>query len=139
VSGHTPGPWTVRHTEYSHMKDSPLCVRECGAGKLPIRVARGSASWWGECETHVMRYESVEGIYAADGSTIAEIAQERDGIGYISQEDAPLIAAAPDFLAAAELAVLYFQRTKDAGGWQGYLAHEAWAALAKAIARAEGK
>jgi hypothetical protein len=63
VKGHTQ--WTVRHTEYSHMKDSPRCLQECGAGKVPIRVWRGSVSWWGACEIHVMRHEAV--IARAEG------------------------------------------------------------------------
>jgi hypothetical protein len=65
------------------MKDSPRCLQECGAGKVPIRVWRGSVSWWGACEIHVMRHES----------------------GCISQGDAPLIAAAPDMLAALKLII----------------------------------
>jgi hypothetical protein len=44
----------------------------------------------------------VEGIYDAGGEAVAET---RDDGGYISKDDAPLIAAAPDLLAALKLIV----------------------------------
>jgi hypothetical protein len=49
-----------------------------------------------------------------------------------------LIAAAPDLLAAAKLAVLHFKRNKATGDFQGDDEHEAWTALDDAISKAEG-
>lgn len=53
--------------------------------------------------------------------------------------DALLRAAAPELLAAAKLAALHFTRQRLSGNFQGDDEHEAWTALEKAIARAEGK
>ena len=58
--------------------------------------------------------------------------------GFLSIDDARLITAAPDLLEAAKLTVLHFQRSQASGNFQGDDEHEAWTALQKAIAKAEG-
>lgn len=56
------------------------------------------------------------------------------------ESNARLIAAAPDLLAAAKLAVLNFARIQHADARDLFDDdHEAWTALEKAIAKAEGK
>lgn len=50
--------------------------------------------------------------------------------------NARLIAAAPDLLAAAQLAVLNFKRSQASGNFQGDDEHESWSALNAAIAKA---
>jgi hypothetical protein len=53
--------------------------------------------------------------------------------------DARLIAAAPDLLDAARLAVLNFRREHAGGAFLGDDSHEAWTALDAAIAKAVGR
>lgn len=50
-----------------------------------------------------------------------------------------LISAALDLLDAAKLTVQNFERTRASGNFLGDDDHEAWLALTKAIAKAEGK
>lgn len=57
----------------------------------------------------------------------------------VNPDDAPLIAAAPDLLAAAKLACLNFDRALVSGNFLGDDEHESWSALSKAIDKAEGR
>ena len=56
-----------------------------------------------------------------------------------NEGDSYLIAAAPELLEAAKLAVLNFERDQVSGGFLGDDEHEAWTALSRAIAKAEGE
>jgi hypothetical protein len=78
-------------------------------------------------------------LVGPDGVDILWYTNEDDGV-HCEEPDAPLIAAAPDLLAAAKLTSLMFKRESvDRSTRLGDDEYEAWAALNKAIAKAEGR
>ena len=78
-------------------------------------------------------------VYAADDTTICEVAAPTEEIG---KEIADLIAAAPELLEAAKTKLAYckkFEGCQDAALLEGEYCSDECAALATAIAKAEGR
>ena len=131
----TPGPWTARMGELGHFKGSPMCDATCGAGLVPVRVEHDpKQEWHGEHEVHHMRENTVEGIYAADGSIVVEVGQDYDERGVISTKDARLIAAAPDLYAALMAILEIGKRDMSNPKYDGYF-ETAYAAISKVEAK----
>ena len=109
MRGHTPGPWEVLPESDSH--EGPLNI----VSEYEEKGGRASANWIAECDLQ------------------SDEAQNR--------ANARLIAAAPDLLEAANLTALHFERMNlhPDVNFMGDDEHEAWGALNRAIAKAEGR
>jgi hypothetical protein len=76
---------------------------------------------------------------AIGGLSVSGNALRGDSGECVESANARLIAAAPELLEAARLQVLNFERSDVSGNFLGDDDHEAWTALNKAIAKAEGR
>jgi hypothetical protein len=108
MSAHTPGPWTVKFAEARHRKGSPICLERCGRGAVPVRIKTDShenatrSGYPNELELHVLLCDFIDDVMAADGTHVVCTGHDYNDGGYVSVDDARLIAAAPDLLAACK-------------------------------------
>jgi hypothetical protein len=120
VSEHTPGPWTVRWSHFTHGAGSNRCGETCGKGQKPLSVSTRS-DYEAEClrrsghagfsnEIHEEPHNDFEELLDSGGKVIFGIGQDYDDQGVPPNEsDARLIAAAPEM---ADLLLYLYDRDR---------------------------